>query len=278
MAESMGRLDGTVAIVTGGARGIGAGVVAALAGEGAAVVVADIDVAAASTVAARARSAGGDVEAIGVDLTDEASVVALVEATVERFGGIDILDNNAALTDPDVLARDGAVAGLDIDVWDAAMAVNLRGQMLMSKHVIPHMVRGGGGSIVNVSSGAALKGDTTRTAYSASKAGIESLTRSIATQYGRAGVRANTIVPGLILTETLRAAIPPDLLGEYTATILTPHVGEPRDIADLVRFLVSDESRYITGQTIVIDGGMSAHVGIRSDAVDGPDQPDQGAH
>lgn len=274
----MGRLDGTVAIVTGGARGIGAGVVAALAGEGAAVVVADIDVAAASTVAARARSAGGDVEAIGVDLTDEASVVALVEATVERFGGIDILDNNAALTDPDVLARDGAVAGLDIDVWDAAMAVNLRGQMLMSKHVIPHMVRGGGGSIVNVSSGAALKGDTTRTAYSASKAGIESLTRSIATQYGRAGVRANTIVPGLILTETLRAAIPPDLLGEYTATILTPHVGEPRDIADLVRFLVSDESRYITGQTIVIDGGMSAHVGIRSDAVDGPDQPDQGAH
>jgi NAD(P)-dependent dehydrogenase (short-subunit alcohol dehydrogenase family) len=104
-----------------------------------------------------------------------------------------------------------------------------------------------------------MKGDLVRTAYSASKAGIESLTRSIATQYGRAGVRANTIVPGLILTDSLRAGIPPEMLVHYTATMLTPHVGVPGDIADLVGFLVSDESRYITGQTIVIDGGMSAH-------------------
>jgi NAD(P)-dependent dehydrogenase (short-subunit alcohol dehydrogenase family) len=138
-------------------------------------------------------------------------------------------------------------------------AVNLRSQFLMSKHVIPHMLSTGGGSIINTSSGAAMKGDVTRTAYSASKAGIESLTRSTAAQYGRAGIRANTVVPGLILTDAVRAGLPAAALASYTTTTLTPFIGEPEDVAGLVSFLASDDSRYITGQTIVIDGGMSCH-------------------
>jgi NAD(P)-dependent dehydrogenase (short-subunit alcohol dehydrogenase family) len=253
------RLVGRVAIVTGGARGIGAAVVSRLAADGASVVVADIDEAAAESVVASVVADGREAVAIRVDLTDEESVAALVSATLDRYGAVDILDNNAALTEGDVLARDGEVTEMDLAVWNRMFAVNLTSQLLTSKHVIPHMVRAGRGAVVNMSSGAAFAGDVTRSAYSASKAAIESLTRSIATQYGRAGVRANTIVPGLIVTESLQAVIPPAMLAGYARSMLTPHVGRPRDIADLVAFLVSDESRYITGQTIRIDGGMSTH-------------------
>ena len=255
----MRALADRVAIVTGGARGIGAAVVQRLASDGASVVVADIDREMAEAVAAGVRDSGGDATAIAVDLAEEASIITLVAATVERYGAIDVLDNNAALTDASVLASDAGVTTIDAETWDRTFAVNLRSQFLMAKHVVPHMEQRGGGSIVNMSSGAALRGDLTRTAYSASKAGIESLTRSIATQYGRAGVRANTIVPGLALTEAARAGIPADLLAQYTSRSLTPYVGMPSDVADLVAYLASTESRYITGQTIVIDGGMSAH-------------------
>jgi NAD(P)-dependent dehydrogenase (short-subunit alcohol dehydrogenase family) len=252
-------LEGRVAIVTGGARGIGAAVVRRLASDGASVVVADIDVDAAESVAVAVRDSGSAAAAVPLDRGDESSVAALVAATVERYGAIDVLDNNAALTDSGVLAVDAGVTTVDADTWDRTFAINLRSQFLMAKHVVPHMERNRRGSIINMSSGAAHKGDLTRTAYSASKAGIESLTRSIATQHGRAGVRANTIVPGLILTKAVREGIPADMLASYTAKTLTPYVGEPDDVAGLVSFLASDDSRYITGQMIVIDGGMSAH-------------------
>ncbi|MEY2570140.1 MAG: hypothetical protein QOE63_490, partial [Acidimicrobiaceae bacterium] len=205
------------------------------------------------------REAAGDATAVRVDLAEEADIVALVDTTVARYGGVDLLDNNAALTAADVLARDGAVGDLAVEVWDQMMSINLRSQMLTCKHVVGPMAVRGGGAIVNMSSGAARSGDLTRTAYSVSKAGIETLTKYVATQYGRQGIRANTIVPGLILTDPVRAQIPPALLAGYTRSLLTAEVGEPVDIANLVTFLMSPEARYITGQSITIDGGMSAH-------------------
>lgn len=255
----MTRFAGKVAIVTGGAGGIGREVALALAGDGAQVMVADIDEAGAARVAEEIEVGGGQGAAVCVDLGDEAAVIAMVGVTVDRFGGIDILDNNAALTAADVLARDTTVTEMDVEVWDQMMSVNLRSQMLTCKHVIPHMVERGGGAIVNMSSGAALNGDLTRTAYSVSKAGIATFTKYVATQFGRQGIRANTIVPGLILTDPVRAQVPPAMLEAYARSLLTSCVGEPRDIAHLVSFLVSEESRYITGQSICIDGGMSAH-------------------
>ena len=260
MAENTeARFASKVAIVTGGAGGIGAQVARSLARDGARVVVADLDRERAVEVADEINSAQGRALAVRVDLADENDVAAMVAATVEHFGGVDILDNNAALTDADVLAKDAAVTEMSVDVWDQMMSVNLRSQMLTCKHAIPQMIRRGGGAIVNMSSGAALSGDLTRTAYSVSKAGISALTAYVATQYGRQGVRANTIVPGLILTAPVRAQIPPEMLATYSRKVLTRFVGEPQDIADLVTFLVSDQARYITGQSIQIDGGMSVH-------------------
>lgn len=250
---------GKVAVVTGGAGGIGAEVCRVLAAAGAQVAVADIDEVGAQRVADEIGARGGEAMAVRVDLGAEDEVAAMALAVAERFGGIDVLDNNAALTAADVLAEDGAVVDMDIDVWDQMMAVNLRSQMLTCKHVIPHLLERGGGAIVNMSSGAASNGDLTRTAYSVSKAGIQTFTKYVATQYGRQGVRANAILPGLILTDPVREQVPPEMLAAYAKTLLTPFVGEPRDVADLVAFLVGPESRYITGQCIAIDGGMSAH-------------------
>jgi len=252
-------LKDKVAIVTGGGGGIGGAVAASLAGQGVRVAVADVDEASAARVAEAIIAAGGEALAVRVDLAEEDDVAAMVDATVAHYGGVDIVDNNAALTAADVLARDTTVTDMSVEVWDQMMSVNLRSQMLVCKHAIPYMVRAGGGAVVNMSSGAARTGDLSRTAYSVSKAGIEAFTRQVATQYGRHGVRANTIVPGLILTEPVRAQIPAKMLGAYSRRLLTPFVGEPRHVADLVTFLVSDSSGYITGQSIVIDGGMSAH-------------------
>lgn len=255
----MGRLSERVAIVTGGARGIGRATCLALSGEGARVLIADVDAAGGAAVAAEVERGGGEALAVATDVADEAAVEALIRAGVERFGRLDILHNNAALTDPEALSHDTAVVEMTTQVWDQTMAVNLRSQMLLCKHAIPPMLASPGASIINMSSGAALKGDSVRAAYGASKAGVHAVTMYVATAYGRQGVRANTIVPGLILTEAVAAQVPSELLEAYQEQLLTPRVGEPEDVAKLVCFLASDDSRYITGQAIVIDGGMSSH-------------------
>jgi NAD(P)-dependent dehydrogenase (short-subunit alcohol dehydrogenase family) len=257
----MGRVDGKVAIVTGGGGGIGGATARALAREGASVAVVDIDGARAAEVADTIRASGGAAVSIETDLSMEAEVEAAVGSVVAEYGRLDVLHNNAALTESDFLSRDTQVTDLALDVWERTMAVNLRSQMLTCKHAIPVMVGHGGGSIINMSSGASLKGDRTRTAYGVSKAGVNTLTMYVATAHGKQGVRVNTIVPGLIITDAVRAHLTERMLAGLGRATLTPYVGQPDDVANLVVFLASDESRYITGQIIAIDGGMSAHVG-----------------
>jgi NAD(P)-dependent dehydrogenase (short-subunit alcohol dehydrogenase family) len=264
--EPVDRLAERVAIVTGGGGGIGGATARALARHGAAVAVVDVNEAAAGSVAASIEGAGGQAVAFTADVSQEDQVIAAVDAAAARFGRIDILHNNAALTDSDFLHEDTAVTELSLEVWEQTLAVNLRSQMLMCKHVVPHMVRGGGGSIVNMSSGASLKGDRTRTAYGVSKAGVNALTLYVATSHGKRGIRANTILPGLVITDAVRAHLNESMLAGLSRATLTPAVGQPDDIADVVVFLASDESRYITGQMIAVDGGMSAHVGVHDEA------------
>jgi NAD(P)-dependent dehydrogenase (short-subunit alcohol dehydrogenase family) len=258
----MSRLAEKVAIVTGGAGGIGAATARELAREGAAVAVVDVDETKAAGVADEIRRTGARAIALGGDLAREATARGVVASTVAEFGRIDVLHNNAALTASDFLSRDTTVTEMPLDVWQRSLEVNLGSQLLMCKYAVPEMRRGGGGSIVNMSSGAALKGDRTRLAYGVSKAGVHTLTMYVATSEGKAGVRANTIVPGLILTDAVRAHLSGEIIGRLGRATLTPYLGEPQDVADLVVFLASDASRYITGQMIAIDGGMSAHVGL----------------
>jgi NAD(P)-dependent dehydrogenase (short-subunit alcohol dehydrogenase family) len=257
----MGRLQDKVAIVTGGAGGIGGATARKLAREGAAVVVVDIDGEGALRVAGDIDASGGRARGVQTDLSEESEVASMVASTMAAFGRLDVLHNNAALTESEFLSRDTGVTELSLDVWNRTIAVNLSSQMLTCKHAIPEMVQHGGGSIINMSSGASLSGDRVRTAYGVSKTGVNTLTKYVATGHGKQGIRVNTIVPGLIITDAVRAHIPENALSALSRATLTPHLGEPDDIADLVVFLASDESRYITGQMIAIDGGMSVHAG-----------------
>ena len=258
----MSTLAGKVAIVTGGAGGIGAATAHELAREGAAVAVVDIDEAKASAVADEIRRTGARAIALGGDLAEERTARDVVQSTVAEFGRVDVLHNNAALTATGFLSRDTTVSEMPLDVWQRSLEVNLGTQLLMCKHVVPEMRRKGGGSIVNMSSGAALSGDRTRLAYGVSKSGVHTLTMYVATSEGKHGVRANTVVPGLILTDAVRAHLSEDVIDRHGRATFTPYLGQPTDVADLVVFLAFEQSRYITGQMISIDGGMSAHAGL----------------
>jgi len=252
-------LAGRVAIVTGGASGIGRASCLALAAAGAAVVVADVNLDGARKVAGEVEARGGRAHAQHVDLSDEASIAAMVEAAVRVFGGLDILHNNAADSDPALMAADGPILELTTEVWDRNMRVNLRGPMLGCKYAIPHMIRRGGGSIINTSSASGLTGDVIRAAYAASKAGLGSLTQNVATQYGKQGIRCNAVAPGVIATPSLEANVPKAAVEVYVENTLTPRLGRPEDIATVVVFLASDAAAFVTGQVLSVDGGLLAH-------------------
>jgi NAD(P)-dependent dehydrogenase (short-subunit alcohol dehydrogenase family) len=258
MSSRPGRVEGKVALVTGAGSGIGAACAMALAREGAAVAVADIDLASAQRQAAAIEAEGGKAIALQVDLGDEASVIAMVDAAVAQLGGLDILHNNAADTRLSA-TRDKPVESVETEVWDAIMRINLRGTMIASRAAIPHL-RKRGGAIVNTSSDAALAGALSHTAYSASKAAINSLTQNIATQHGKEGIRCNAISPGLIVTPATKDSYASSGVGEIMLRHhLTPRLGRPEDIAAAVVFLASDEAGFITGQVICVDGGALAH-------------------
>lgn len=250
----MQRLTGKVAIVTGGGGGIGSATALRLVEEGAKVIVADINLAAAEKAAEPLAENG---LAIQYDAQDIQSIKRMVEQSVAHFGRLDILHNNTALTDPEIQGYDTTAVDIPLDVWQKTLDINLTGYLACCKYVVPHMVKTGGGSIINTASGSGTKGDLTRIAYGSTKGAIITMSKYIATQHGHQGIRCNAIAPGVIVTEALKRTAPDikEIIGKY---VLTNRLGAPEDIAALVAFLSADESGYITGTCIEINGGTTA--------------------
>lgn len=247
-------LTDKVAIVVGGATGIGAATAARLAAEGCRVVIGDVAADGARRTAERIGAAGGTAIHVAFDLADPASVGALIDTAATTFGGVDLLFNVGA--DMSTIPADTDVVDIDFDVWDRVMAVNLRGYVAAMKYAIPKMLDRGGGAIVNMSSAAAFQGEPARPAYATAKAGIGALTRHVASRWGKDNIRCNAVAPGFTATETIRA-VPqwPDLEAGALKRIRGPRVGDPGDIAALVAFLLSAEGEWINGQVVNIDGG-----------------------
>jgi len=249
----MGRYDGRVAIVTGSARGIGAGTAKRFAEEGASVAVLDLDEAQAQ---ATADGLGGDAKAIGVacNVTDAGSVEAAVARVLEELGGLHVLVNNAGIT------RDNLLFKLTEDDWDAVMNVHLKGAFLMSKAAQKTFVAQKYGKILNLSSVSA-NGNRGQANYSAAKAGVQGFTRTLALELGQFGVNVNAIAPGFIATEMTddtarRLKLDVEEFRKMNAEANpVKRVGYPEDIAAAAAFLCSDEASYITGQTLYVDGG-----------------------
>jgi NAD(P)-dependent dehydrogenase (short-subunit alcohol dehydrogenase family) len=260
----MHRLTGKVAIVTGGGGGIGAAVARRFVSEGARVVIADLF---EDSARAAAEPLGENALAVQFDAADASSVKAMVDQTIAHFGRLDILHNNAALTDPERQQQDTTATDIPLDIWNATMTINVTGYLLGCKYAIPHMIAGGGGSIIMTASGSGVAGDLARIAYGSSKGAIITMTKYVATQYGRQNIRCNAIAPGVVLTPALEATVPglKELIFRH---VLTPQFGTPDDIAALAAFLASDESRYITGESIGINGGSMAHQPHYADLAD----------
>jgi NAD(P)-dependent dehydrogenase (short-subunit alcohol dehydrogenase family) len=253
-----GRFAGRVAIVTGSGGGVGRATAARLAAEGAAVAVADIRLEAAEQTVAGIQAVGGRAIAVATDVSSESAVKSLVDVTVQTYGRLDILHNNAAALTADIYGRDLDLVDLDVDVWNTMMEVNARGAMLGCKYAVPHLRAAGGGSIVNTVSVAGLHGGDDHAAYGSSKATVMALTKYVASMYGRYSIRCNAVAPGLVLSETARAALSQPQLDEFAIERSLPWASDPEDIAAAVLWLSSDEARCITGQTIVIDSGIMA--------------------
>jgi len=250
-------LVGKVAIVTGTgfAGNIGEAIALALAEAGASVVCADLPGTPNGEIVAKRLEQGLDVAACDVDISDEASVQKLIQFTLEKYKRLDILVNNAGIMGN---MADHDVISMKVEVWDKTMAVNARGTMLMCKHAIPHMMDGGSGSIINISSDSSLSGNLFPTAYGCSKGLINTLSKYVATQYSPKGVRCNALVLGLVKNSTTEFT-PEPLLELFLAHDLTGRLGTPQDVAEMVHFLASDRATWITGQIIQVDGGFLSH-------------------
>jgi NAD(P)-dependent dehydrogenase (short-subunit alcohol dehydrogenase family) len=245
------RLQGKVALITGGGGGIGRAAALLFAREGAKVVIAEIARAAGEATAAAIEKAGGKARFVATDVTVPEQVEAAVKAAVGTFGGLHVLYNNAGGATP----KDGKVTEMDLDEFWRTIAVDLFGTFLGCRFAIPVMVEGGGGSIINTTSIRAMIGTAGADAYSSAKGGVRALTQALALQWAKHNIRVNAIAPGVILTERVRA-----LLREDDPIFQKSLLGasEPEDVAQMALYLASDESRKVTGAILPMDSGASA--------------------
>ena len=251
----MSRLEGKVCVITGAGGGMGRVAAEVFTGEGARVCVADVDAAAAEETVGLCPE--GTAFAVEVDVADEAQVAAMMDASAERFGGIDVLYNNAGISPGD----DASVLDTSVEVWQRVQDVNTKGVFLCCKHGIPYLLERGGGSVINVSSLVALVGAaTSQISYTASKGAVLSMSRELATQFARQGVRVNALCPGPVETPLLL-----NLYGNDPAELARRRVhwpmgrlAQPREVVNAALFLASDESSHVSGATFTVDGGITA--------------------
>lgn len=241
-------------VVAGGAGGIGTASSVRLGEEGCAVVVGDVNGDAARDVAKQITGAGGRAVDVAFDIADEDSVEQLLSTAVDEFGGIDRLHCNAAALDPETILNDSDVESVSLDVLDRTLAVNLRGHVLCTRHAIPRLLERGGGAIVYTTSAAAYIGEPVRPAYAMAKSGLTALTRHVASHWGKQGIRANAVAPGLVMTPAARSGT---MAEHVLPRVPHPRLGEPSDIAAAVAFLLSDDAAWINGQVLSVDGGST---------------------
>lgn len=269
MSQGSGRLAGKVAFITGAGSGIARAASHIFTREGAKVIMAELNEETGERVAESVRASGGDVTLVKTDVTSPESVQAALAKGVEAYGRLDILFNCAGGSVPD----DKAVTDVDLSIWDHTMSLDLKGPFLCCRYGIPYLIESGGGSIVNVTSIVALKGNFRGHVYTAAKGGIISLTQALAGRYWRNNIRANAIAPGLVLSERIldRSGLDPTAPADgqmeqakavHEKFIDTHHpfsAGVPEDIANVALFLASDESRMVNAAVIPAEGGLSAY-------------------
>ena len=250
----MGRLDGKVAVITGAGGGMGREAAVVFTQEGASVGVADVNLDAAEETV---TLCSGDAFAVPVDVADEFQVATMMRGTSERFGGIDVLYNNAGISPGD----DASVLDTSVDAWQRVQDVNTKGVFLCCRHGIPYLLECGGGSVINVASFVAILGAaTSHISYTASKGAVLSMSRELAVQFARQGIRVNALCPGPVETPLLLSIYgdDPAALERRRVHWPTGRLGKPREIVDAALFLASDESSFVNGATFVVDGGLTA--------------------
>jgi NAD(P)-dependent dehydrogenase (short-subunit alcohol dehydrogenase family) len=247
------RLDGKVCVITGAGGGMGREAALLFCSEGARVCVADVD----ADAAEKTSSEAGEAFAVQVDVADSPSVQRMYDETVSRYGGIDVLYNNAGISPAD----DASILDTEPEAWQRVQDVNTKGVYLCCKHGIPHLLERGGGSVINVASFVALVGAaTSQISYTASKGAVLSLSRELAVQFARRGVRVNALCPGPVETPLLLRIFGDDPAAYERRRIHLPmgRLAKPREIVNAALFLASDESSYVNGATFVVDGGLTA--------------------